>query len=238
MTELFQDFALIQVDHLDRAIVRELYQMIMEKNIDDPVFLHECREKLVRSIRYGRQAILRTTQPGDLVLFETPEKENYISFLSKTHKTDSPELRRIWELVLNLHYNIYWQLSQFAEKNKRMVGTLESSAIDRLRKLVARSYSLKMRDQYRLEYLIANGRSQSMIRRISRRKPAAIVTAAGHAWFIEKKMNPKKVCWSDTSKRFFVLRNPQNYSTIFRWIEERYKKFKQVRKRLQQKRGR
>ena len=170
----------------------------------DFLFDHELiKAKLKSLLLLGKKTIEAETRPGDLVLLEEPYKLTYGTFLKLLGKRNSPKLLKIWRNGIRQNQNFYYELKQYAERNGRIVESLETSPLipgSRFSKHVAKFSPEKSE---RLLQIIGPRRNLSFETKIRRaiareaplgKKILAIVSES-HATYLEKKMRPRKVIW-------------------------------------------
>ncbi len=187
------DFCLCELSHLTKV---------------DFFFDHELvKAKLKSLLLMGKKTIEAETRPGDLVLLEGSYKLTYETFLKLLGKRNSPKLLKIWKNGIMQNQNFYYELRQYAERNGRIVESLETSPFIPRSRFSRRIAKFSAETSERLLQIVGPRRNLSFETKIRRaiarevplgKKILAIVSES-HATYLEEKMRPRKVIWHGPS---------------------------------------
>jgi len=231
--KVYRDFHLLALGHLNA------YELL---NSDGSIN-EEARKEIKRRIDYGKKSILQNTKEGDLIAFETPEKETFNSFkkialpgYEKKFKENADRmLLKRWQ-ILRLHWNFYSELAYYAKANGRKVMSLESGLLRPGSKL-PQSYNdpKNIEKGARVRYLVERRRDLSYIKKIQQKKPNFVIVSRGHGVLIEFEVHPKKVEYFPqidiTSKIFNYTRIKQLHNDYLKEKKERRARINEELKR-------
>ncbi len=166
------------------------------------------RDMIEERIKFGKKIILSKTEPGDLVMMESPERHTYEDSLKGQGKKDSSRLREEWEGIEKSHSNMYYELAKFARSRGRRVLSLEPSPADsggKLAVLANRLREASPENFKRTEYLVGARRDDVYVRKITwesqaearaGRTPLAIA-ACSHVIGVRSLISPMETIWNN-----------------------------------------
>lgn len=220
----FRNFTLAEISHLHPF---EIYKLGFDQ-----------AAKIVQErLEEGKRIIDTQTQPGDLILIETPypmtEKEFLHNYKEPSGLTDQ-ELRDMWNAFDKEHMNFYFTLANYAKKKGRIVESIESgmySPDSNWMRLVMNSPQNK-EVQERLEYLGGARRNISMQKRIESKKPKLVIVASAHALVLSDRMLPKRTFYTNRALKSRFARFFSTGQALYEDRSERMKEKERKRKKV------
>lgn len=228
---LFRDFTLLEITHLPFVEPAQL----------SPEMRAQGRALLTKKIEFGKRAIEQHTAPGDLILLETPEQTTFQQFQNAfpaiTGSTTPGELQQLWKEFYQHHFNLYFELAQFARQAGRQVASIEygvRSRGSRLERAASQIDRLPPETAQRVYLLMTIRREKGMQKKIETKKPAMVITASAHTIYLEHAIKPRQVIYqepraNDPIKKGMFLEQR-------RWEKEEYLKAKKIRQRERRRR--
>ncbi|MCX6804008.1 MAG: hypothetical protein NTY48_05585 [Candidatus Diapherotrites archaeon] len=187
---MYKDFVLCEANHL-----------LQKDFTEQPDF--KIKAMLENNLRITKEAILRETKPGDLILVEAPInrksklKEGFIFFAAVSGVVINEEL-----LLRNL--NFYNEIAEYARKAGRVVKSVDSGLQERskdgessgvYRRLIESKVTHIKADESGF-FAFSAGRNKVMAARIRTLKPKMVIVAEAHAAWIEHQFQPRKIILS------------------------------------------
>lgn len=191
--ELHQDFTLLQLAHGD---VFEIMDYERKGTSNEITKRHEYAKKAIdQEIREGR------IKPGELVLMETPHPIS----LEQALKVRPEITIKNWKEFWKDYYNFYHTIAEYAKSKGLRVESLEPgffstakghlSVFEKARARGKENNPDFQKWNSHLWDILQNRRNVSFRKKIQNKKPRMVVTADGHALYIEAIMKPRKSYW-------------------------------------------
>jgi len=223
----YSNFTLLELPHL---MDYEIF--IFDKNEKIKRVRKRALSELEKRLEFGKKVIDEETNPGGLIMIEDPWGFSYHTFLKQYKGT--PVLH-FWSEIMKRHLNGYLELANYSEDHKtgpRCVTSTTHHCLkpgsglrtinskhyyfpeSRKKKNSKEGYSEWTKLTLRLRHITLENTNILLRNKIQKQKPRLVIVAAGHAWYLEGSMKPKKVIEYSKIHRPKAYENKENFQLI------------------------